>query len=506
MKMIKRDILISLISGVIFVFFSYKLYQSRLYSFHFVDEDHHTVIASLLDKDTKLYKNISTNHQPLPFYFSYLSQKVFEPTSIKQMIKINRLMVFIYGLIWYFIFLIKFKKIAWPLIFLFEMVKYLYFGNLVLAESLAAYPVIFLVGISFKFLYDKLKFNKIDGSLIAISVFIVTFNLLPLWPFLLAFEILLFLKNRKLFWFHIRILLTLTMILFLLTPFNNWYEETIYNNIKYAIPYFSKLDGNISSDILAYLILPFTSVLNLNTMIGFCIFLLIILSFISYKQKKVKVKKSYLIFLFFLTFLINNRVKTLNNFYYEGFHLLPWIGGFIMLCLSVLDKFWKNKLVLNSIFIAIFIFSFHKFDLISWWQTDAEHEYYVNFSEIDDYNFAIKNLALENENLFVNNITPLLYWQSLVKPIARQVDFYPWQYEVEKMSKDFENEFKRENPEFVFGVGKMSDYVFFEDIIMSNYVMVKKNEGKTPLFIRKDKYEKINDTAWETVAYRGFGK
>jgi len=88
-------------------FISVKFSQS----FHFVDEDDHLVFAHFMNKGYKLYDDLSSNHQPLVYFFSSLGQKIIQPKTLFSLITGGRLLVFAYGFLWSLFLLFQFGPI-----------------------------------------------------------------------------------------------------------------------------------------------------------------------------------------------------------------------------------------------------------------------------------------------------------------------------------------------------------------------------------------------------------
>ena len=134
-----------LFSLMIIFLVSLLLTEKFSQSWHFVDEDDHLVSGYYMNKGVSLYKGLSSIHQPVVYIVSSLAQKIAKPQTIYHLLKTGREAVFIYALIWSIFLAIRYR---WPFIFFsvfFELTKYFILGNLLLAESLVVYPLIFIL-------------------------------------------------------------------------------------------------------------------------------------------------------------------------------------------------------------------------------------------------------------------------------------------------------------------------------------------------------------------------
>ena len=133
-------------------------------------------------------------------------------------------------------------------------------------------------------------------------------------------------------------------------------------------------------------------------------------------------------------------------------------------------------------------------------KTDPDYEYYVNYSTIDDYNFAVKNIASSSDRLAVTANWPLLHWQTAPQLATRQLVYYGWEPGVPELKADYQRVFFGDNPpEIIYG----ND----EPVLLSQkYVNIIRHGKPTELFVRSDRFAKITDSQWAALLTRGFGK
>jgi hypothetical protein len=479
---------------------AFRLSQSRSLSFHFVDEEDHMVFASYMNQGFKLYQDLSSNHQPLVYLGSALVQKITQPENIFMLVKKHRQAIFFYAALWSFLLVARFRLLGLVLVGLFEVLKYYLFGNLFLMESLAVYPAIYLFGV----MIEMVLTNKLVGSwesvFLGLCSFLIIFNLVPLWPWLGLAWLVFWFKNKKNFVWQITALILATAILFALIPPLGWFKETVWNNFVYAVPRLSPIKS--LTDWLRLIFFPFLALFSRNSLqsawirIFFSGWLITFLYLTLKKDKKAFWLGSGYIFLL----LANNRVLSPKAVFYQGFHLLPWLGLLIMLFLFSLKLWptrhkkapwlillmagWSLPLLLNQ-------------SMPYFGKTNIEQEYYVNYSNFDDFNWAVKSLSQTGDRLAVLTNDSLIYWQSGTVPASRQIVYYAWEHAVPDLEKDYKKVFSQNPPEFIYGGHEAG-------LVKKEYIRVFKNGQATELFIRKDKLENITKEQWNQAARRGF--
>jgi len=422
----KRLVIYLLILGAVF-FCAFRLSQSRSASFHFVDEEDHITFAYYINKGYKLHRDLQGNHQPLAYFGSAFLQKMTKPPNILMLVKRHRQAMFFYGLLWSFIFVIRFRFTGLIFAILFEFLKYWQFGNLFLQESLAAYPIFYLFGNLMEMLLFKIKPKKLESIFLGFCTFIVIFNLIPFWPWLTFLWLIFLVKNKKYFIYQFLTTLFLTIVLFLFYSPIDWFRETIYNNIVYAIPALSEISG--IQDWLKLIFFPFLSFAVKDSLQADLIRLFIagwLMGMVCLLKKKDK-KIIWFLFFYFLLFLANTSVLSPGAVFYGGFHLLPWLGLIWMLFIYSLRIVSKDRKIKKIVFPLFFIwgaFLLTNKSVPYFWKTDINREYHVNYSTFDDFNFAIKTIAESGDRLAVFTNESLIYWQTGAVPATRQIVYY----------------------------------------------------------------------------------
>jgi len=354
----------------------------------------------------------------------------------------------------------------------FEGLKLYGFGNLWLMESLAVYPAVYLTAVFLSGLDNNVWPKKYESIFLGFCSFLVLFNLVPLWPWLLVVWIMYLVKNRKMLLWLLTGLIVPTIILFLLVSPIDWFRETIYYNVKYAMPRLSVV--NSLQDWLKIIFLPLMALATkgsyLAQVFGYLFFGLVV----SFLMRK---KYSFLIITYVLLVFSNLREPSLNVFY-EGFHLLPLIGILLMVGLINILKI-KNKLLLGVMIIWSGFLIFNK-NMPYFWKTNTLEEYHINYSGFDDLNYAVKTLAQENSRLAVLSSESLIYWKTGVKPATRQVVYYSWEHDVPRLKKEYTEVFYGSDPpEFIYGSNE-------GELVKNKYTPLLKDQKPTELYIRND--------------------
>ena len=491
----KKKLFLFLGLGMI-LFFVFRLSDQRALSFHFVDEEDHIVSADYMNRGYKLYKDLSLNHQPLVYLGSSWLQKITKPNSVFLLIKSHRLAMFGYAAIWSILLTWRFGLIGLLFVSIFEWLKFYLFGNLWLMESMAVYPAVYLLAV---FLQSQLKSvwpEKKEAVFLGFCSFLIFFNLVPLWPWLGLIWLILLIKNRKQFLWQVLGGLIPTIILFILISPIDWFRETVFYNVVYAMPQLSTV--KTSSDWLKIVFFPFLSFATKNSFQAQVIqwlttgWLITLIILVVKKQKKAW----WLLGTYLLMILANLRVLSPGSVFYEGFHLLPWLGLLLISFLIHLKQVKKP--------IILVIFSIWGLSLLInhnmpyFWQTDSMSEYHINYSRFDDLNFAVKTLSNSNDRLAVLTSESLVYWQTEVKPATRQVVYYSWEQDVPDLKDDYSKVFKGDNPpEFIYGGQETG-------LVEDKYIPLLKDNQLTELFIRKDKLKNISQSQIDRLFLRSF--
>ncbi|MEK7513290.1 MAG: hypothetical protein AAB580_00190 [Patescibacteria group bacterium] len=490
----KKNILILLLFSLVMLV-SFRISQTRSLSMHFVDEEDHMTIAGLTNRGLKLYEDIQSNHQPIVYFSSAKLQQLLDPPNIFMLVRRHRQAMFAYGLIWSAIILWRFKAIGLIFIIFFEWLKYYLFGNLWLMESFAVYPAVYLFGAMLQNWFDKIKIKTAELIWLSFCSFGIIFSLVPLWPWLALTWLVLWIRIKKKILAAGLTLIILTGLFFIVTGYSpvNWFIRVIYNNFVYAVPDLSPFHGPL--DYLKMIFFPFLAYFAPGALQA----QFIALFFTGYLVSCWFKPKLLLIYPFLL--LANNRVLSPSAVYYQGFHLLPWLGLMIFTFAFSL-KFLPKYFILGFSLWGLVLFANRAMPYF--WQTDPNYEYYVNYSMFDDLNFSLKTIGQKDKGMRAAVLTNevLVQWQTPTVPATKQVVYYPWERKIAELKEDYKRTFTIDNPnppEFIYGSME-------QELVKIKYQALYRNGKATELFIRKDIYANITPEQWEILAFRGFSR
>lgn len=496
-----------------FVLFTVLFLQTEKFSqsWHFVDEDDHLVLGYYMNKGLPLYESLSSIHQPIIYIISSFAQRISRPETLYSLVKTGREAVFIYAFTWSIFLFCRFGTPFLIFSIFFELTKFFVLGNLLLGESLAVYPLVFIIGENFRVLYFKYKPKKIDPFYYGVANFCAVFTLLPLIPSLAIMDLLYWYKTKK----GKQILLSfffMTTLLFIPFSFSDYFKETIINNLKYVIPSISLM--TTSQTIWNYFRFPLLAFFKggvsiFNQLIQFFVFLFIVsfgLAFLN-KNKQNKFPLVNLLGLMLAILFLNNRVLVPGEMYYFGsaFHIIPWYAGIIFFCFMTLNLFFErlNKnfkyFVILIVFGGMVYFGSNK-QMPYFAKIDKNYEHNINYFHYYLVGEAIKAVSKPNDRIAVFIDESLIYFQSGLNLATRQLIYADWQYQVPQDREEMNKIFTANPPEFLYinppGVQKSSYFPFLEKVLNNNYYQVTKNGVIEKFYIRKDKIKDISEPQW----------
>jgi hypothetical protein len=454
-----------------------------------------------MDRGFAVYKDLSSNHQPLPYLFSYATQKISQPENIYMLINRHRQAMLLYSLAWIALLILRWRKKAILFLLAYESVKLSYLGNLVLAESLSAYPFAFLTFAVYSLIALKEKLSKIDYILVGLCLFLVGFNLVPLWPLLLIYLAIFYLKDKPNIWLPVTIALVATVMLFTVISPLDWFRETILYNSQYAIPRLNEVHGIGGWGRIIFF--PFYTLVfvfspTAQTFIGFFLILASV-AWLSYRSKNRRFLNLLgMTYLFLL--LANNRVLSPVATHYSGFHLIPWVILVFISTIYIAQAYLRANhpcaARLKLALVAFIIFLVFRPGSYLYTKTDVAHEYYVNYSIFEDLNYAVSKMAVSGDRMAVLTSTALVHWNTPTIPATRQIVYYPWENDVPELKQTFEEIFHNDPPEFVYGDIPVYSRGFYREIT--------KSASQIDFFILETKLEELSQESVEAIGLREF--
>jgi len=508
--------LLLILSLIVFIFHSYNLYKVTVnyaQTDRFADENDHMIGGYFLIHGKQLYKDISVVHQPLNYYFSSLGQKIFKANSIFTFVNRQRLMILAYSLFFNILYLFIFGPGVIIFTLIFEITKFWFLGNLLLGESLAVYPMIFLFGIVVKKLLLGKELKKYELILFSVATFTGVFLLLQMWPtiFLLNIALLFFYrKNIKDISYLVLPAILLTAILFIFVPFKYYIQEVFTYNFKYYLPYMDKVNSFLGY--VKMIFLPFTSFHN-NPNPMEVLTIVFIFIYIFYLFIFIRNKKTFLfLFVLFCLVSLNNRESQIK---FTNFHLLPWLGVYLFIPIVLLPIFkkkiknvsphLKSFITLTLVFTVIYVnfVAATPFKVKKNVMTEND----INFHDINKYGLAIKAIDKSGDRLIAFPSDNLIHWVSETDLATRQIEYYGWQFSIPEDKARFINVFKNHPAEFVVNGDPFNSLPYFVKLYLDEkYVQINSLGTPTRLFILKSILPKITEKQWANFKYLLFDR
>ncbi|MDP2632756.1 MAG: hypothetical protein Q8P25_03465 [Candidatus Curtissbacteria bacterium] len=482
-------------------------------SFRFGDESEHLTPGWMMaNHGSKLYTDISTNHQPIPIIASFLFFKTVDPPNLFMLIERVRQFMLVISFIGAFILVIKFRMLGLVSVLLTETVTFWLFGYHLLAESIALYPTMFIMGntaevIFWKKQQNKQLFKKIEPIIFGLCIFLIAFSLLPSVPFLALASIVYLYhakpEDRKLVLLSV---LVPTILMFVFIDFKGWFHNTVLDNIRYFLPYEAGTQGFRSH--FAILIYPFQSLLNHSGPVAKYYLFLIVLSAISICAILTSNKKKPFIlkvaFLYTLLMLLNLRIPKIDVGFYTAFHVLPHLGAFTIISVILLklaiEKIGnkpKKKIVfmaLSGTLIAVALF----FNT-AWWREskDKNEEHFIQYGDIQSLSTAFKTLKQEGDKLLAGELEGLFNITSDLPLAGKQNAYLNWSYKSEESKRNLIELMMYNPPTFVYFPEGGLYFRLLEPYLVREYTRIQRYDGGlTNGYIKTSEIHKRTAKQW----------
>jgi len=493
------------------------IYERFIFSFNFTDEGDNISIGKFLLQGKKLYKDVFSQHQPLTYYFSSLVQKIANPQNILMVIKRHREVVIAFSFCWIILLVWRFGFLFILPSLIFELIKYYFLGHLFLAESFVGYPLVFLFFLAWELLSGK-KISLFDNFIASLSIFWISFNLLPTAPLAIFFYLFFIWKQRK--ELKKNIFLTIPFLISILTlvliiPIYYYYEGSILGNLVYYIPESNKIAFKVDEPLWWQLFkIPFYPLLAFNNLnnsffriLGLLFIIFVFGLFVYFKKSKKDRNK--IIFLLFVLFVANLRSPVGSGVFYHAFHSLPYLCLFVFSTFLVVKTvFFELKLVAKIknwfYLLIVLIFALLVFDkqLFFWLKFSKENMQYVQFSRLFDSSTAIRIMGDPDDTLAVMPYEELIYWLPDVQPATRFLFYHSWVYDVPKFKSEIDTSFKNNPPTFVFWENTcLAPYLETTD-----YINLPRDSTVSGVFIHKTKLPKITEKEWQELEYYRYNR
>ncbi len=518
---LSKNLKLLLMLGIFVAFFILQFYFFRQHTqaFYFGDESEHLVPGWMMAKyGKKLYIDISTNHQPIPIFVSYVFIKTVHFENLFMLVERARQLMFVFSFFAALFFVILFGFIGLVAVVLVEIIKFYFLGYHFLAESLVVYPIMIITGLILKnyFEHNKTIINKkrldLENILFGFLVFFSAFSLLVLLPFLtICTFVYLFHQKRRSKIITLLAIFMPTYMLFSLINVKAWFVETIYYVLKYFIPYESQTStftGKVS--ILLY---PFKSFLHLDSIVSRYIAILMLFALFSsiILIRKKKSAAFVLLFMYMMLVSLNLRIPKIDVAFYEAFHILPFVGGLTLTTLFFV-KYAFSELKYRSYkyysLIVLFLIAALLFSSTKWWRekTDKNTDHYVQYSELETVSYVLSKLKLQGDTLWVSPLDGMVNIISDIPLADRQNAHLPWAYRSPVLRNEFQNMIQHNPPTFILFYNPNDEYyLYMQPYLENEYTNFVKKDGKpTSLYIINSRISKRSSKQWKDAQDRDF--
>ncbi|MFC1646743.1 hypothetical protein ACFL1A_00520 [Patescibacteria group bacterium] len=500
---------------LVFYFFLYKLTVSRVGAFGCFDDCFNYIGGYFILQGKVIYKDFFFNHQPFAAFISAITQLVANPVNLYGFILAHRLVLLSFGLIFNLILIIRFKMAGLFFVFIYELFKPYMFGERFLAEGFIVYPLVYLIGLVWETHFGR-KIYKIDVITGAISAWFVIFMREPFIPLsILLFTFLVYnLRKKRLAIFAFLFLFALSVVVFLLFPFTDYYFNLIeVNKITNAgselasIFTFSGLGAILSYPWFWF----WGGDISYFRIVDSSIAFLIVIYLYSYFLYKKEIKLPLILLAVF--FLSNLRPVMPGIVYYEAFHSLVRFGISIFILGLFLKYFYENLSLRKYSFIgvifavSIFISFFLTKDSYYHQIINSQKEFSDNYSGIYAYGEAVKRLSRPEHTFFIDGSEELMYWMSGRKSNYKYGWYTSFMPKIEKYSQERKNMLKTDAPDFYWGSCEPA-VLPFEKLITDSgkYTRLYIQDKPSCLYVKKDIVRNISDRAWDDVKSLGFSQ
>lgn len=499
-RWMERKGLLLIILGVWFGVIFYGL-ESHSQSLYFQDETEHVTVGWMVSRfGRKLYSDLTSNHQPIPIFAGMVLAETIPYNTLFQFIDRLRSMMVVFQMLAGGLLVLRFGRKGLVTVVLYTSFIYFYFGWYVLAESLAAPMVawVMLELLAVKGVGKKSEVIKKEWVGLSLVVGVAGFTLLPLWLFLIAswWWRMTNLDKRE----RVKALLVLLVVAVAVCCWvspGDWWRETVINNVRYFLPF----EGGLSvAKMGRLLVFPLLGLSHLGFgparfyVVGFLLLVMYGLSCRREKRKGVWVRG--LIF-WMLLFSLNLRVSSPADIFYSGFGLFPYAAGFsALVAQAVVESRGRKQIVLGLMTLSMLWGN-------SAWvgeKVDKMNEYFVNYGTFEAYGRAIEAIAPDGASL-ITGPDGAGYMNMMANvPVAGRQNFHlNWAYRTPELREAFEEMLGSNPPTFVYFVEDENNgfYRMLKPRLESDYVALKRRDGsETRLMVNRQVLVLVTEQQW----------
>jgi len=270
-----------------------------------------------------------------------------------------------------------------------------------------------------------------------------------------------------------------------------YFENAILINQKYYVQIAG--GGNPMVSILKAVMTPFMYLFNGVNIPEMAVVKVMIVAIIGMTISLIYRKKySQVGWIWVILTLANLRNFELAKTYYDGFHLIVWIGLVLAIPYLLAKKWWWGMIPL----FALVMINKSAF----MYKSNYGDEFEIYYSRIYNMSEAIRTTKNDQDRLLSMPDVVLGYWQAGVKPAGRFIFFYKWMTGVSELKSEQMKNFDSK-PEYLIIGNK-------EGLAIETYLKSYKNfgyrgSGGSEFYVRDDLFKSFPKEKVERLKYYG---
>lgn len=500
---------LSLLIIMICIYCSYQ----QIVSFSFVDEFNTIVAAYFMKRGRELYSQIFFNHQVLLPYISYSILSFLNPTSLYKLILYHRLFILVFSVVMDLLLIFRFRTRGALFVILYEPVKYFYFGNLFLAESLIIYPLYYLFVIAWESLSDK-NMSRMTLLISAIGAWVVIFLREPYLPLTIVLYGCILIKNKqkKDGIISLGIFILFSIVTLSTVNFSAYFSQLFLDNAQTQVVYEMSSNGTSGLGIIKIFFYPFailTSDIWSNLRIILIFYDVVFLFLIGLLIKKKKIISA--LFIIIILGLAGIRIIPPGVQYYGAYRMLVWFALFIGSIVVLLDKIDIKKYKVtyygtNIILSLGFIISLGYLLSANVHTANKDTSFTTNYGHYYAAGDIIHTLSNSTDKVFIDGWDSLVYWQADRDSAYKYVFYYPINMSIPLYVNERTRMLKENLVDFYYtGCGKnMYISPFLPKEEGQNFIQVYFGDKPMCLYINKRKISSITNEQRQSLGKKGF--
>ncbi len=476
------------------------VYFERIADFSFVDEFNNAVVGYFMLEGKQVYSQIFLNHHMLMPYLSTVLQYFFEPTTLYKLMLLHRGFVILFSLAMGALLIYRFRYVGLGFVLIYELIKYYLFGNLFLGESLVVYLLVYLFGLNWLALSKK-QINQFDYVIAALFTWASVFLREPYIPVAMALFLLFLLfakENKKIKVVSFSLFSVLSAITLLTVPLKEYFQQVIVVNAQVVIPSETASSHFSISNLFLY---PLQILMHPTSTFLYSVLLLLDLLFLTLLLYLIT-KKAFLKVLFIIGVLGLAAVRTTapGEQFYGAFHMIVWVGLFIIALFFMVKEFWQqnDQPVLRFGVIGFVIYTvlyiLFSSQAFYWEDNNKQETFAIQYNRYEVNGEVIKRLAGKDDTLFINGWDSLIYWKSQVASSYPYTLYYPVvsRFGIEPFKSAIEKMYKVNPPTFYYqDCVDGEEFAPIPAFIKENYSMLKYETNTTCIFVNNQEKEKV---------------